>query len=130
MLKRNFRAGKTVPREYFAKLADALRICAGTAPHVEMIAHHHHVAALKRTGCLNVLDFIILKELANGGYDALLFSVAGCCARIGDDGARSRDDRNILDKARIGKPIGALSAAFLARLDQIILATLGIVSPE
>jgi mRNA interferase MazF len=36
----------------------------------------------------------------------------------------------VLDKARIGKPIGALSAAFLARLDQIILATLGIVSPE
>lgn len=35
----------------------------------------------------------------------------------------------VLVKARIGKPIGALSAEYLVRLDEIVLATLGIARP-
>ena len=51
-------------------------------------------------------------------------------ANLSQDSVALAHQLRVLDKARIGKPIGALSADFLARLDEIILATLGIAWPE
>ena len=47
-------------------------------------------------------------------------------ANLSQDSVALAHQLRVIDKARIGKPIGALSADFLARLAEIILATLGI----
>ena len=108
------------------KLADALLVRAGGLTHVEVVAHHHDVAAVQRAGAHDVLHVLVVEELAHGRLDLVLLAVAAVGARVRDDGAAARDNGRVLHEAGIGvllerRQHGHFDAAFLEGRDVVVM---------
>ena len=103
VLQRHLGALEAPALQDLEELADALLVRARGALHVEVVAHHHHVAAVERAGAHDVLHAAIVEELAHGGLDLVLLAVAAGRAGVGDDGAAARDDGRVLHEAGVGE---------------------------
>ena len=109
-----------------AELADALFVRAGGLAHVEMVAHHHDVAAVQRARAHDALHVLVVEELAHGRLDLVLLAVAAVGARVRDDGAAAGDDSGILDEAGVGELLeggqdGHFDAALLEGRDVVVM---------
>ena len=103
LLQRDLGALQAPTGQDLAELADALFVGAGGAAHVEVVAHHHDVAAVKSAGSHDVLDVLVVEEATDHGLDLVLLTVAAGSAGVGDDGAAAGDDGRVLDEAAVGE---------------------------
>ena len=126
LLQRHLGALEPPALEDLDELADALLVGAGGAAHVEVVAHHHDVAAVERARGDDVLDVLVVEELADGRLDLILLAVTGISAGVGDNGAAARDDRGILHEARVRvllqcRQLGYFHAALLQGGDVVVV---------